>query len=75
MPWVTLDCRPSGLPIASASSPTFTCEESANVAGCRFAPCTSITARSPCANAPESVASCLPPSDVVTVNVRALPTT
>ena len=36
MPCVTLDCSPSGLPIAMTIWPTSSFEESAKVAGCRF---------------------------------------
>ncbi len=77
MPSVTLDWRPSGLPIAIAMSPTRSLDESAKIAGFRFAPDdTLITARSSAGNVPTSVPlSCLPVWYGVTVNVVALPTT
>jgi hypothetical protein len=75
MPSVTLERRPSGLPIASARSPTFSFDESANRAGLRPVSVVRMTARSLAAKAPRSVARCRVPSCVVTVNVRAPETT
>ena len=56
MPSVTLDRSPSGLPIASAMSPTWSLPESANRAGFRLAPLTLTTARSSGGNEPTSFA-------------------
>src|SRR5690242_15309508 len=54
MPSVTLERRPSGLPIAIAKSPTSSLLESANAAGASFAPETRTTARSSGAKRPTS---------------------
>jgi len=67
IPSVTLDCRPSGLPIAIARSPTSSFDESANVAGLRCAPETLITARSSGGNEPTSVPRYCRPLGVVTM--------
>ena len=67
MPWVTLELRPSGLPIAIAMSPTRSFDESANAAGRRPAELgTLITARSSAGNVPTSVPFSRRPFDVVT---------
>ena len=68
MPSVTLELRPSGLPIAIAMSPTSSLVESAKTAGFSPAPGTLITARSSCGNVPTRVPFRMWPVDVVTVN-------
>ena len=55
MPSVTLERRPSGLPIASATSPTSIFEESANEAGGGVTPSAWTTARSSAGKEPTSV--------------------
>ena len=78
MPSVTVPVRPSGLPMASTISPTFTAAERPNDAGCSDpAPdWTRITARSSGANTPTTVAaSGLPPLARPTCNAVAVPTT
>jgi hypothetical protein len=58
MPSVTVFDRPSGAPMATATSPTWTSSESANVAGLRSsAPSSRTTARSDAASVPTTVAS------------------
>src|SRR3954469_2148598 len=69
MPCVTLERRPSGLPIASAYSPTRTREESAKVAGRSLALGTDTTARSPWGKEPTSAPGWVEPSARVTRKV------
>src|SRR6185312_13707815 len=68
IPSVTLERNPSGFPIAIARSPTWSLEESAKVAGFRWAPEILITARSSGGNEPTSPAGYRVPFEVVTVN-------
>jgi hypothetical protein len=68
IPCVTLDRRPSGLPIAIARSPTLSLDESAKDAGLSRARVALMTARSSGGNAPTSFAPERFPFDVVTVN-------
>src|SRR3954447_7686899 len=75
IPSVTLDCSPSGLPIAIARSPTFSIDESANFAGFSPAPETLMTARSSGGKAPTSFPWYCLPLEVVTVNDFAPVTT
>jgi hypothetical protein len=65
MPSVTLDCSPSGLPMARATSPTCSWEESAKPAGCSPPASMCSTARSSVAKLPTSRAGyCLPSARV-----------
>ena len=58
IPSVTVLDRPSGAPIATATSPTWTSSESAKVAGVRpLAPSSLTTARSEAGSVPTTVAS------------------
>ena len=75
MPSVTLERRPSGLPIASVRSPTSTSSEFAKIAGRGCAPMMRMTARSIATSLPTSVAGCLSPEASVTANRVALSTT
>src|SRR3954454_8417517 len=75
MPSVTLECRPSGLPMASVMSPTLIFEESANPAGGGVAPVMWITARSVPASVPTIVAGTCLPLASVTVSLVAPATT
>ena len=75
MPSVTLERKPSGLPTASAIWPTWSLEESANLAALRPGASTWITARSSAAKVPTSVPlTCLPLARV-TLKVFEVPTT
>ena len=56
IPSVTLDCKPRGLPMAIATSPTLSFDESAKVAALRFGAEILITARSSGGKAPTMVA-------------------
>jgi hypothetical protein len=62
MPWVTLPRRPSGLPSASTTCPSLSCDESANSAGGGVASVMWTTARSTAGKLPETVALCRVPS-------------
>src|SRR5258708_1962372 len=68
IPSVTLERRPSGFPIATAMSPTWSFDESVNTAGLTFEPLTLTTARSSDERAPRSAALFRLPFGVVTTN-------
>ena len=75
IPSVTLDCSPSGLPMARATSPTCSLEESAKAAGCRPLASMCSTARSSAAKPPTSRAGYCFPSARVTWKLLAPSTT
>jgi hypothetical protein len=75
IPWVTLDRRPSGLPIANAICPTASLPESPNDAGAGASPARRMTARSSGGKLPTSDAFSCRPLASVTANALLAPTT